>query len=88
MTVHAHDVTSSNQNKDLHYFATNMIVSRVEFNQLPNSDPKNDVKNIPLSRFLLNNSEMEKLRSDYMVLIGRVSFLAASHFLIKFFQNT
>ena len=28
----AHDMTSENQNKDLHYFAMNFIVNRLEFN--------------------------------------------------------
>ena len=83
MSVRAHDVTSDHQNRDLHYFATSIIVNRLEFLDLPNNGPKRPLDHLNVGVFLLSQAEMSTLRSNFMVLVGRVlsEFLDCFRFL-------
>ena len=72
MKVHVHDMQSSHQNQDLHYFASNLIVERVPCQNLSSTAPRRDIKKLPNSVFLLNHEEEIKLREDFKVLVGRV----------------
>lgn len=83
MTIRALDVTSTHKNRDLHYFATNMIVNRLEFPNLSKESPTKDLKRLNLTTFLLNDGELRNLRSNYMILVGRVliEFLCSFSFL-------
>ena len=72
MKIHVHDMRSTNQNQDLHYFASNLLVERVPCQNLSTTSPRRDIRTLPNSVFLLNNEEEIKLREDFKVLIGRV----------------
>lgn len=72
MRIHVHDMQSSHQNVDLHYFASNLIVERVLCQNLSTTAPQRDIKTLPNSVFLLSNSEAIKLREDFKVLVGRI----------------
>lgn len=70
--IRAHDMRTTNQNKDLHYFASNLIVERVPCEGLSQESPQRDISKVPNSLFLLNDNETRKLREDFKVLVGRV----------------
>ncbi len=72
MLIRAHDMRSSHQNVDLHYFASNLIVERVPCENLSTTAPKRDVRSLPNSAFLLSNEESVKFRENLKVLVGRV----------------
>ena len=72
MKIHVHDMQSSHQNQDLHYFASNLIVERVPCQNLSSTAPRRDIKKLSNSVFLLNDEEKIKLREDFKVLVGRV----------------
>ena len=63
---------STHQNEDIHYFASNLIVERVPWQNLSTTSPRKDIRTLPNSAFLLNNDEKCKLREDFKVLVGRV----------------
>jgi len=81
--IQAHDMTSDNQNIDLHYFASNIIVERVPCEGLSQNSPQKDIITLPNEDFLLNAEETQKLREDFKVLVGRVlvEFIPALAFL-------
>ena len=62
----------SEQNKDLHYFASNIIVERVPCEGLNKTAPQRDILTLPNSMFLLDEAETLKLREDFKVLVGRI----------------
>ena len=71
--INAHDMRSTHQNVDLHYFASNLIVERIPINpQLSTVFPRRDIKTVPNAVFLLSDVETTKLREDFKVLVGRV----------------
>ena len=70
--IHVHDMRKSEQNKDLHYFASNIIVERVPCEGLSKTAPQRDIRTLPNSMFLLDNAETSKLRDDFKVLVGRI----------------
>ena len=72
MKIRVHDMSSTHQNEDVHYFASNLIVERVPCKNLSTSSPRRDIQTLPNSSFLLNNDEEIKLREDFKVLVGRV----------------
>ncbi len=72
MKIHAHDMRSTHQNQDIHYFASNLIVERVPSQNLSTTSPRRDIRTLPNSVFLLSADEEIKLREDFKVLIGRV----------------
>ena len=72
MKIHAHDMRSTHQNQDVHYFASNLIVERVPCQSLSTTSPRKNIHTLPNSVFLLNNDEEIKLREDSKVLVGRV----------------
>lgn len=71
------------QNKDLHYFASNLIVDRVPCDGLSQVTPRRDIQALPNCHFLLNDVETQKLREDFKVLVGRVliTYIPALSFL-------
>ena len=71
--IDAHDMRKSEQNKDLHYFASNIIVERVPCKDLSKTAPQRDIRTSPNSMFLLDNAETSKLWDDFKVLVGRIS---------------
>lgn len=70
--VLVHDMRSDHQNKDLHYFASNLIVDRVPCEGLCQVYPRRNIQTLPNCHFLLNDAETDKLREDFKVLVGRV----------------
>jgi hypothetical protein len=72
MKIDVHDMQSSHQNQDLHYFASNLIVERVPCENLSPTAPRRDIMKLPNSVFLLSDEEEIKLREDFKVLVGRV----------------
>ena len=70
MKICAHDMQSTHQNEDIHYFASNLIAERVPCQNLSTTSPRKDIRTLPNSAFLLNNKC--KLREDFKVLVGRV----------------
>lgn len=72
MKIHAHDMRSTHQNQDIHYFASNLIVERVPSQNLSTTSPRRNIRTLPNSVFLLSAEEEIKLREDFKVLIGRV----------------
>jgi hypothetical protein len=72
MKIRPHDMLSTNQNVDLHYFASNLIVERVPCDNLSKTSPQKDILSLPNSTFLLSSAEATKLREDFKVLVARV----------------
>ena len=72
MKIRPHDMLSTNQNTDLHYFASNLIVERVPSANLSKTSPQKDLISLPNSTFLLSPVEAEKLREDFKVLVARI----------------
>ena len=70
--IQVHDMCKSDQNKDLHYFASNLIVERVPCKDLSKTAPQRDILTISNSMFLLNDTETSTLREDFKVLVGRI----------------
>ena len=70
--VLVHDMRNDHENKDLHYFASTLILDRVPCEVLAQVSPRRDIKTLPNCHFLLNDAETEKLREDFKVLVGLV----------------
>ena len=70
--IQVHDMRKSDQNKDLQYFASNLIVERVPCKGLSKTAPQCDILTVPNSMFLLDNKETRKLREDFKVLVRRI----------------
>ncbi|CAB3993287.1 Hypothetical predicted protein [Paramuricea clavata] len=77
--IHAHDMLSTNQNTDLHYFASNLIVERVPSENRSNVSPQLKISSPHNTAFLLDNNEANKLRDDIKVLLGRVLLQKIPH---------
>ena len=63
--VLVHDMRSDHQNKDLDYFASNLIVDRVPCEGLCQVYPRRNIQTLPNCHFLLNDAETDKLREDF-----------------------
>lgn len=63
---------SDHQNKDLHYFSSNLIVDRVPCERQCQVYPRRSIHTLPNCHFPLNDAETDKLREDFKVLVGRV----------------
>ena len=61
-----------NQVQSLHYFHAFAALSRVETLHLDDTKPIGDVKDLPLSTFLLSPEDCSALRDDYVILISRI----------------
>ena len=72
MKIRPHDMLSTHQNTDLHYFASNLIVERVPCDHLSTTSPQKDILSLPNSTFLISLAEATKLREDFKVLVARV----------------
>lgn len=72
MRIHVHDMQSSHQNVDVHYFACNLIVERVPCQNLSTTAPQRDIRTLSNSVFLLSNAESIKLKKHFKVLVGRI----------------
>ena len=70
--VLVHDMRNDHQNKDLHYFASNLIVDRVPSEGLSQVSPHRSIQTLLNCHFLLSDTETQKLREDFKVLVGRV----------------
>jgi hypothetical protein len=79
MKIHAHDMLSTNQNTDLHYFASNLIVERIPSENLSNVSPQLKISSLHNTAFLLDSNEANKLRDDIKVLVGRVLLQKIPH---------
>ena len=63
MKIRPHDMLSTHQNTDLHYFACD---------NLSKAAPQRDINSLSNSTFLLDEVEAVKLREDLKVLVGRI----------------
>ena len=70
--IMAHDMRKDNQNKDMHYFASNLVFDRVPTPDNLSVTPKHDIKSLQNSAFLLTAAESKKLLEDYKVIISRI----------------
>ena len=68
----ASDMTSSNQNKDLHWCNHNAYLDRVNPTHLLDNGPVADLHDVPNSTFLPSLTDQNSILSDFTVLIGRV----------------
>ena len=68
----ASDMTSSNQNKDLHWCNHIAYLDRVNPTHLLDNGPVADLHGVPNSTFLPSLTDQNSLLSDFTVLIGRV----------------
>ena len=59
-------------NEDLHMFATNLIENRIQFRNLPNEDPKADIKLLPRSKFSLDIGEWKIYLRNAKILVSRI----------------
>lgn len=65
-------MTKELQNEDIHMFASNIIVNRLNFTHLQNDRPLRDLATCSRSVFLLSNTDLRRLRENFKVLISRV----------------
>jgi hypothetical protein len=72
LRVLASDMTSDNQNKDLHWCNHNAYLDRVNPTHLPDNAPIADLQDVPNSTFLPSLGDHNLLQADFTVLIGRV----------------
>jgi hypothetical protein len=70
--IRVHDMRKTEQNRDLHYFASNIIVERVPCEDLSKIAPQRDILTVPNSMFLWDDTETRKLREDFKILVGRI----------------
>ena len=70
--IMAHDMRKDSQNKDMHYFASNLVFDRVPTPDNLSVTPKHDIKSLENSAFLLTAAESKKLLEDYKVIICRI----------------
>ena len=68
----ASDMTSSNQNKDLHWYNHNAYLDRVNPTNSLDHGPIANMHDVPNSTFLPSLTDQNSLLSDFTVLIGRV----------------
>ncbi|XP_028419195.1 uncharacterized protein LOC114544904 [Dendronephthya gigantea] len=64
-----HDMRKDHQNKDMHYFASNLLFERVPIPDNLSLSPKHDIKTLENSSFLLSVAESKKLLEDYIKLL-------------------
>lgn len=68
----ARDQRKDNPGKSHHWFLAMAFKNPVPSAHLPNTGPIRNLKDMPLSEFLLNNQEQQKLKEDFCTLILRV----------------
>ena len=78
-------MTKDIQNEDLHLFASNIIVNRINFDHLQNESPKRDLKTAPNEIFTLNIQDLKVLKENFKVLVSRIliEFLPKFKFLSR-----
>lgn len=67
-------MTKELQNEDIHLFASNLYINRVDFNHLSNDAPIRNLNDCNRCVFLLNRNDLTRLRNNFMVLVGRICF--------------
>ena len=72
LRVLASDMTSDDQNKDLHWCNHNAYLDRVNPTNLSDNAPIADLQDVPNSIFLPSLNDHNLLQTDFTVLIGRV----------------
>ena len=65
-------MTKDIQNEDLHLFASNLYVNRLNFSHLPNDYLLRDIKTYPREVFILKLSEQRMLKENFKVLVSRI----------------
>ena len=68
----ARNQRKDNHGKSHHWFLAMAFKNPVPSSHLPNDNPICDLKDTPLSEFLLNNQEQKKLKEDFCTIILRV----------------
>ena len=81
----ARDQRKDNPGKSHHWFLAMAFKNPVPSSHLPNDNPICNLKDMPLSEFLLNNQEQKKLKEDFCTLILRV--LCSQLEFLKTFQK-
>lgn len=66
------NMTSSQQNQDLHWINHKMVENRVSANHLDSLKPKADILDVENIKFLPSVAEHEKQRMDYVILTSRI----------------
>ena len=72
MQINPNNVRRGIKKKDLHLFASTIYVNRVNFDNLSRVGPKRDLETCSRNVFTLNVLEMQVLRENFMILIGRI----------------
>jgi len=69
----ANVILQNHRNSDMHWIAHFLTFDRVSSKNLDDSKPQVvDAKDFELIEYLLNKDELQKLRSDFIVLVARV----------------
>ena len=66
------DQHKDNPGQSQHWFLAMAFKNPVPSSHLPNENPICNLKDMPLSEFLLNNQEQKKLKEDFCTLILRI----------------
>lgn len=65
-------LTKDFQNTDNHWISQYVTFDRVDTTELNNSHPIGDLSEFEIFRYLINEEEEAKLRTDYIILVCRV----------------
>ena len=72
MKIKPSSMRALTQNIDLHLFASNLIVNRLDFTHLPNDQPIGKIEDFSLTKALLNENEWQTYGENSQVLISRI----------------
>ena len=65
----AHDMRQEVQNKSVHAIVTSIVFNRVHDEQIPNSNPQQDLK-----LYNVNDADLDVIRSRYKVILVQLMF--------------
>ena len=73
MRVLKHHMRRDISNDDLHLFASNLIENRINFSNLDNEIPKQDIQSVSRTIFSPSENEINVYRKNAKILVGRIA---------------